>query len=416
MLEILKGSLAFSVEAEKLITAEEGYIVLEDGRIRGVYRYLPEAYRGAWIKDYGNAIITPSFTDMHLHAPQYAMLGLGMDLQLIDWLNAYAFKTEAMFADEAYARAAYRQLAAELIAKGTTRVCMFSSLHRRATLILMEELERAGVTGYVGKVNMDRNGGANLQEETEESIRETLLWLDEGSGFRFVKPMLTPRFTPACTDELLTALGKIARERDLPVQSHLSENQDEIAWVRSLHPDCAQYWETYDKYGLWKKGTVMAHCVYSDEQERAAIKRAGVVVAHCADSNTSIRSGIAPVRRMLAEGLFVTLGSDIAGGAKLCMLDAATEAIRASKHRWRETGEDFLKVNEAFYLITGAGQGYFGAQPGFGVGDMLHAVVLDDRYLPETRRLTLPERLERLMYIGGEREIAAVYSEGRKVK
>ena len=196
---------------------------------------------------------------MHLHAPQYPMLGMGMDLPLLEWLNAYTFQTEERFADLDYARRVYRRLAEELIANGTTRVVMFSSRHADATLVLMEELERAGVCGCVGKVNMDRNSGV-AQETTETSMAETLRWLD-GCRFDHVKPILTPRFTPSCSDELMAFLGRLARERDLPVQSHLSENLDEVAWVRRLHPDCGRYWETYEKFGLWKEGTLMAHCV-----------------------------------------------------------------------------------------------------------------------------------------------------------
>ena len=188
----------------------------------------------------------------------------------------------------------------------------------------MEELERAGITGYVGKVNMDRNAAPGLLEETtEESRRETLRWLDACQDFRLVKPMLTPRFTPSCTNELMAFLGKLAAERDLPVQSHLSENQAEMAWVRQLHPGCQQYWETYDKYGLWKEHTIMAHCVHSDRRECDAMRRAGVVVAHCAGSNINLCSGVSPVREMLQQGIWVTLGSDIAGGACLPMYKVA---------------------------------------------------------------------------------------------
>ena len=132
---------------------------------------------------------------------------------------------EARFQDPDFARVVYRALAEDLISSGTTRVAMFSSRHTDATLILMEELERAGVTGLVGKVNMDRNGGA-VQEGTEESLSETLRWL-EHCRFEHVKPILTPRFTPSCTDGLMEALGRLAAERDLPVQSHLSENVSE---------------------------------------------------------------------------------------------------------------------------------------------------------------------------------------------
>lgn len=414
---ILKGNVMFAPELGGLNCVENGYIVAEHGRIIDVFAELPGKYAVAEIEDFGDALITPAFVDMHLHAPQYSMVGLGMNLQLLDWLNTYTFKTESLYGDAGFAREAYGQLAAELISKGTTRVCMFSSLHRDSTLILMEELEKAGVTGYVGKVNMDRNSPAELSESTEQSKAETLRWLEECGRFKHIKPIITPRFTPSCTNELMEWLGKTAGVRDLRVQSHLSENLAEMAWVRELHPDCERYWQTYNKYGLWKHNTVMAHCVHCDAQERAAIKRAGVVVAHCPDSNLNLISGIAPVRTMLREGIRVALGSDMAGGAMLSMTQTATMAIRVSKLRWyADHTEDFLTVAEAFYLITTAGQQFFEAGPGFKPGDMLHAVVLSDKKLPKTRTLTNTERLERIVYLAQERDITAVYSEGRRVK
>ena len=176
---ILKGSVVSAPALGRLEITEGGYLVAEEGKIAGVFPVLPERYAGAAVEDYGDALIVQSFADLHLHAPQYPMLGMGMDLPLLDWLNTYTFPTEARFADPDYAREVYRKLARELIENGTTRVCMFSSLHRQATLILMEELEKAGVTGYVGKVNMDRNGIPALQEDTEESRRDTLRWLEQ---------------------------------------------------------------------------------------------------------------------------------------------------------------------------------------------------------------------------------------------
>lgn len=133
--------------AGELQITEQGYLVLEDGVIRGVYDRLPLEYATAPLVDYGQALVMQSFADMHLHAPQYPMLGMGMDLPLLEWLDTYTFPTEARFADTDYARRIYRRLATDLITNGTTRVCMFSSLHTDATWILMEELERAGVTG-----------------------------------------------------------------------------------------------------------------------------------------------------------------------------------------------------------------------------------------------------------------------------
>ncbi len=416
-MKLIKGNLIYSPRLGELITLPRGALLLDDdGAVRDTLA-APPAGVDAEVCDYGDMLIMPSFADMHLHAPQYPMLGMGMDLPLMDWLHTYTFKTEARFADAEFARRTYRRLANDLITGGTTRVCMFSSLHADATLILMEALERAGVTGCVGKVNMDR-GSDELRETTEESKRETLRWLDACGDFKYVRPILTPRFTPSCTDELMAWLGRLAEERGLCVQSHLSESQAEIALVKELHPDCAQYWETYAKYGLWKDRTIMAHCVWSDERERAAMREHNVAVAHCADSNFNICSGVAPVRTLLREGVWVMLGSDIAGGAQLAMNQVVTMSIRASKARTIQTdGRDaFLTVDEAYYLGSTAGHRWFGADGGFAQGKPLHALVVDDGALPEpVRELTLRERFERAIYLMDKSAIRAVWSEGRRV-
>ena len=411
---ILRGNIIHTPAFGQLETLERGYLVLEGGTIQGLYPVLPGRYAACPVEDWGERLILPAFADMHLHAPQYPMLGMGMDLPLLEWLNAYTFQTEERFADLDYARRVYRRLAETLIAHGTTRVAMFSSRHADATLLLMEELERAGVRGCVGKVNMDRNSGV-AQETTQASFSETLRWL-EGCRFEGVKPILTPRFTPSCSDELMAALGRLARERDLPVQSHLSENVDEIAWVRDLHPDCRRYWETYEKFGLWKPGTLMAHCVHSGEAERAAMARGGVWAVHCPASNVNLCSGTAPVRRLLEEGVQVALGSDVAGGDRLAMYQVVTGAIRASKVRAMETGDQPLTVPEAFYLGTAAGQRYFGGGAGFVPGETLHAIVVDEGGFPEpVRPLRLAERFERAVYLMDKDSILAVYSDSRRV-
>ena len=416
MTTILHGNILHAPWFGEVSAIPKGYLAAEDGALTYVGETLPERYQGLPVEDWGDRLILPSFADLHLHAPQYVMLGMGMDLPLLDWLNTYTFRTEARFADGDFARKVYRKLARELIAWGTTRVVMFSSIHTEATWILMEELEAAGVTGYVGKVNMDRNSSPDYQETCEESLRETERWLD-GCHFAHVRPILTPRFTPSCSDALMAGLGKLARERNLPVQSHLSENRGEVAWVKELHPDCGRYWETYAKFGLWKKGTLMAHCVHSDQAEQAAMAEAGVVAVHCAASNVNICSGTAPVRQLVDRGVWVALGSDIAGGDQLSMAANVVLTIRASKVKAMETGAPFLTVPEAWYLGTTAGHRYFGGGEGFALGDRLHAMVVDDSALPPpARELSLQERLERSLYLMEKDCIAAVYSDGRRVK
>ena len=392
MLTALKGNILEALSPDTLGIHPNSYLVLEDGRVAGIYPVLPDNITEAQVEDFGDALILQSFADMHLHGPQYEFMGTGMDRPLLQWLDAYAFPTEARYANIDYAREKYRILAHDLIQNGTTRVCMFSSLHTDATLILMEELEKAGVTGYVGKVNMDRNAPPYLCETTEESERETLRWLEKCKRFTLVKPILTPRFAPSCSPELLSFLGKLKEERDLPVQSHLSENTGEIALVAQLFPDCRQYWEVYDKYGLFDSKTLMAHCVHSDKRERAAMRMRGVHPVHCASSNNSLMSGISPVADMLREGQAVCLGSDVSGGTTL-----QSQAI---------------SIEQAYYMATGAGQAFLGHGIGLKEGESLHAIVLDDTGLPKLPNITLRERLLRAVYRLDDRHIRAVYSEG----
>ncbi len=411
-MRLIKGNIIEAKELGKLNTLKGGCIILsDDGIIEDVAEKIPQGFSGD-ITDYGDALILQSFCDMHLHAPQFPMLGMGMDRFLLDWLKTYAFPTEAAFSDPSYARTVYSQLADTLIKNGTTRVSMFSSLHTDSTLILMKELEKRGISGYVGKVNMDRNGGENLEETTEESKRETLRWLERCSDFKLIKPIITPRFTPSCTDELMAWLGKLGEERNLPVQSHLSENASEIRWVRELHPDCQRYWETYNKYGLFKEKTLMAHCVHCDDVELEAIREHGAVAVHCASSNCNLMSGTAPVRHMLDMGVNVTLGSDIAGGSEIAMYRVLATTIAASKFRRMADNYliDALTLPEAYYLSTSAGHVYFGDKPGFAKGNRLNAIVVDDSHFsPSKRELTLPERLEKAVYQMDDRAIKAVY-------
>jgi len=416
-MKLLKGNIIQSLGLKDLETIEQGYILLdEEGTIHSVGKEQPQGdYE---LIDYGDRLIMQSFADMHLHAPQFPMLGMGMDLPLLEWLNTYTFKTEARFADRDYARKVYHRFAAELIKNGTTRVAMFSSLHLEATLVLMEELEKAGVTGYVGKVNMDRNSGEILKETTKESEENTLKWLEASKRFHFVKPILTPRFTPSCTNELMEWLGQLAKKQNLLVQSHLSENLSEMNWIKALHPDTNHYFESYQKYGLWKEKTLMAHCVHSDPIERKAMKEHGVYVVHCADSNVNLTSGVCPVRTYLNEGINLVLGSDIAAGALLPMYQNVQETIKVSKiHSIMTKNQDaFLSVDEAYYLATTAAQLYFDGGKGFEAGHKLHAIVVNDTsFCPATRPLTLKERFERAIYMMDKNNIVAVYSEGRKV-
>lgn len=419
---VLKGTVCFSKNPDTISITENAFLVCENGLSAGVFSVLPEEYQGLPIHDVGDRLIIPGLVDLHLHAPQYCYRGTGMDLELLEWLNTITFPQEAKYADLDYARKAYSIFVDDLKKSATTRASIFATLHVEATELLMDLLEESGLKTMVGKVNMDRNGSPALQEQSADtSAADTRRWLEDIRGrYRNTLPILTPRFTPSCSDELMKKLSKIQKEYRLPVQSHLSENFSEIAWVRELCPESRFYGDAYDMFDLFGgEGcpTIMAHCVHSTEEEIALIKKRSVYIAHCPQSNTDIASGIAPVRRYLDEGLHMGLGSDVAGGFSLSIFRAMADAIQVSKLRWRLL-DDSLKpitLEEAFYMATLGGGSFFGKVGSFEKGYEFDALVLDDDNIRHPQPLTARERLERLVYLSDERNITEKYVSGNKI-
>ena len=418
----LKGNICFSLDKNKLSVQEQSYLVCQNGVCAGVFKELPESFHGIPVRDSGDALIIPGLSDIHLHAPQYSFRGMGMDLELLDWLNTITFPEEAKYADLDYARKAYSIFAEDLKKSPTTRACIFGTLHVEATELLMDLLEETGLKTLVGKVNMDRNGPAVLQEKSaEESAASTVRWLSDTVGkYQNTRPILTPRFTPSCSDELMKKLAEIQKEYHLPVQSHLSENMGEISWVQELCPETSFYGEAYDQFGLLGgEGcpAVMAHCVHSPQAEIELMKKRGVYIAHCPQSNTNLSSGIAPIREYLDKGLHVGLGTDIAGGHSLSMLRAIADAVQVSKLRWRLV-DDRLKAltfEEAFYLATMGGGEFFGKVGSFQKDYAFDAVILDDSFYRHPHPLSVRDRLERLIYLSDDRCIKGKYVSGREL-
>ena len=434
----LRGNLVYTKKIGTMEILEQQYLVCEDGRVQGIYPELPQQFCGIPVEDMGDRIIIPGLTDLHVHAPQYSFRGLGMDLELLDWLNTITFPQEARYADLSYAKKAYSIFVDDLKHSFTTRACIFATLHRPATELLMDMLEESGLTTMVGKVNMDRNGAPELQEKSAQaSAQDTRQWLEEIKGrYDHTYPILTPRFTPSCTDELMTELGKIQREYHIPIQSHLSENFGEIAWVKELCPTSRFYGDAYDMFGLFGTKpaaneevsnpasassntcpTIMAHCVHSTDEEIQMIKDQGVYIAHCPESNTDIASGIAPIRRYLDMGLHVGLGTDVAGGFSLSMFRAIADAIQVSKLRWRlmDQTQAPVTLEEAFYMATIGGGSFFGKVGSFEKGYEFDAMILDDSNIRHPQEISTRDRLERLVYLSDDRNLVGKYVQGRKV-
>lgn len=418
---VLKGTICHSITPTELSITEHGYLVCENGLCAGVFTELPEKYAALEYTDFGDSLIIPGLTDLHLHAPQYTFRATGMDLELLDWLNTITFPQEARYEDLDFAKEAYSIFADDMKKSPNTRACVFGTLHVPATELLMDLLDKTGVKTLVGKVNMDRNGSDLLEESSAQASAEaTLSWIEETlNKFENAKPILTPRFTPSCSDELMQRLSEIQKKYHLPMQSHLSENFGEIAWVKELCPNTNFYGEAYSQFGMFGGDcpTIMAHCVHSPEEEVALMKEQGVYIAHCPQSNTNLSSGIAPARRYLDEGLNIGLGSDIAAGASMSIMRAMADAIQVSKLYWRlvDSSVKPLTLEEAFYMGTEGGGSFFGKVGNFKKDYEFDAVVLDDSNIRTPLKLSAKDRLERLVYLSDDRNITSKYVAGKKV-
>ena len=425
---VIKGNICYSADKEHIRTVESGYAVCINGISKGVFEMLPEEYKHLEVEDFGDQLIIPGLVDLHIHAPQFAYRGLGMDLELLDWLQTYAFPEETKYRDLDYAKKAYGMFVDSMRKSATTHASIFATRHREATELLMGMMEESGLVSMIGKVNMDREAPDHLRELSAEEARvETIEWIENVLGkYEHTKPILTPRFIPSCTDDLMHHLHDIQMKYDLPIQSHVSENLGEIAWVQELRPTSRFYGDAYDQDGLFGKEystgrsvpTIMAHCVYSSEAEAELIKKNGVMVAHCPASNMNLSSGIAPIRKYLDMGICVGLGSDIAGGQTESIFRAMTDAIQVSKMYWRIVDKSAkpLTFAEAFYMATAGGGQFFGSVGKFEVGYEFDAIVLNDEKLVHPQELSIRQRLERFAYLGGDvTGIEAKYVAGNRI-
>lgn len=422
--QIYKAHVIYTKEKDRFEVMENGYVAVDaDGRVSGVASNLSSLdCEDAEVTDFGDRLLIPAMNDLHVHAPQYRNQGIAMDLELLPWLQKYTFPEEMKYADLGYAERMYRRFVRDLWRFGTMRACVFATIHTESTLLLMRLFQEAGMGALVGKVAMNRNCPEGLSESVEEMVRGYESIIGELNG-ALVRPIITPRFIPSCTPEMLHACGELAAKYQLPVQSHLSENKDEIALVQLLEKESSCYGDAYDHYGLFgQTPTVMAHCVWTEGEELELMKRRGVMVAHCPTSNFNVASGMAPIRKFLDEGLQVGLGSDISGGHDLSIFRMMVYAIQVSKIHYQRQREQpssgskarFITLSEAFWLATKSAGSFFGRVGTFEPGYAFDALVIDDSDLNHDH-YSLLERLERYIYLGDDRQIMHRFCQGKEI-
>ena len=380
--------------------------------------------------------LLPGLVDLHIHAPQWPQLGKALDVPLEIWLQRYTFPLESRYADIAYAEGVWRSMIEGLLANGTTTALYFATIHLPASQRLAELCLDYGQRALVGRVAMDhpeqcpdyyRDPSPEVAEEETRAFITHVRGLT-GNEAGLVLPVITPRFIPSCTDDLLHRLGRLAAETGCHVQTHCSESDWEHDHVKQRCGVSDS--EALGRFGLLSRKTVLAHGNFVDESDRALIKRAGAAIAHCPLSNVYFSDAVFPMRKALDEGLHVGLGSDVAGGASPSILTSARHAVMASRNL--ESGVDpelprgergrpgsRIDALEAFWLATAGGGISLDLPIGmFKPGYQFDAFVLDANagdmtVYPEDSPADI---LHKAVYLAGRANIRQVWVSGRDVR
>ena len=371
-------------------------------------------------------MICPGFIDIHNHLPQHAFAGIG-EKELLPWLKKYVFPREKMFKNKEIAKESAKRFFEDLIENGTTTTLTYTTIHPSATDIAFECANKSKIRAILGKVMMDQNSPSFLTEKTQESLRSSLELIDKWHGFDGrLFYVLTPRFAITCSMELMKEIGEIARLKDVYVQTHLSENQEEIKFIRALFPKCKNYTDVYNQAGLLGPKTIMTHAIHLNDEEIRLLKTSKTKIAHCPTSNRFLTSGIMSFRKYNKKGLEMGLGTDVAGGYSLSMFNEMKEAIESSKCLYYfsegKSGSP-MTPSEAFYLATLGGAKALSMEHEIGSlekGKKADFLIIDPQKIDPMKShsiYTKPEQiLSKLIYRGDRTCIKHVYSGGKKVK
>ena len=412
-----EGSAPSAVEfiEDGLLVVENG-IVLEAGAAPTLLTQLADNTK---IVEYNGKIIVPGFIDCHVHFPQLDIVA-SYGEQLLDWLNRYAYPAEAKFAHLEYAREIAGVFLDELLKNGTTTALVFGTVHKHSADVILQAAESRGMRLIAGKVLMDINCPAELQDTPESGYAESKALIEQWHGRARLGYAITPRFAITSSDQQLQAAGRLAREYpDVWMHTHLAENKAEVDLIAQRFPKSRSYLDVYDQFGLLRERSVFAHCLHMNEEDRQCMAAKGGAAAFCPTSNLFLGSGLFDLRAMRAAKIRVGMGTDIGGGTSLSLLRTASEAYKVLHLQ-----DEALPASRALYLATlGAAEAlYLEDKIGnFESGKEADFVVLDPAGSSLSKRRTdvatsLEESLFALTMLGDDRNIAATYVAGKRVE
>ncbi len=400
---------------------EDGLLVIENGYItnvgaaQGLMQSLPQ---DSALIDYRGKLVVPGFIDTHTHFVQTDIIA-SSGRRLLDWLNEYTYPAERKFSDPEHSRVVATFFINELLRNGTTTALVMGTVHETSADAIFNAAERKGMRIAAGQVMMDRNCPEDLRDTPETACENSKALIDRWHNKGRLQYAVSPRFAPTSTPEQLEVAGELIRtHEDLILQTHLAENEDEVAWVREVYPGHRSYLDVYDKFGLLRERSVLAHGIWLDDTDVARLSATGAAIAHCPTCNLFMGSGLLDVGKMRSAGVLVALGTDIGGGTSFCMLDVMHEAYKAAQLLGQ-----YLSPMRIFYMATLAGARAMGLDDRIGnflPGKEADFLVLDPQATTLLKRRmahanSLAEILSAFMILGDDRVVAKTYVMGQLV-
>lgn len=354
---LLRGPLLHCLgEPEKDINAveyhEDALLWVKHGLVykMGAYESLEHELSPkqlAEVEDCSEYLIVPGFVDCHIHYPQTQMIA-AHGTQLLDWLTTYTFPVEASFKDPATAAAVSKVFINQLLQNGTTTALVFCSVHPESVDALFSEAQKHKMRIIAGKVMMDRNAPDNVLDTVQSSYDQSKQLIERWHGVDRLQYAITPRFAPTSSNEQLIAAGRLLAEHEgVYMHTHLSENVDEIEWVKALFPKAKNYLDVYDQAGLLGKRSVFAHGIHLCDQECGRLAATDSAIAHCPSSNLFIGSGLFPMKKLQACGIKIGMGSDVGGGTSFSMLQTLTDGYKMQQLKGHN-----VTPEQSLYLAT----------------------------------------------------------------
>ena len=426
-MQILKGqTLTFVADpfvagAKAAVRFEAlGAVAIAAGRIVAVGPAddILAAHPAANVIDHGRALLSPGFIDAHAHYPQTAIIA-SWGKRLIDWLNTYTFPEEARFADPAHAARIAARYFDLTLANGTTTAVSYTTIHPESVEAFFAEAQARGLRALAGKTCMDANAPANLSDSAQVAYDDSKRLLERWHGVDRLSYVITPRFAPTSSRDQLAALGSLwAEHPEVLMQTHLSEQHEEIAWVAELFPEARDYVDVYDRFGLLGAGALMGHAIHLAPRERDRLREAGASLIHCPTSNTFIGSGLFDMAGLQRDGHRIGLATDTGGGSSFSMLRTMAAAYEVAQLRGTA-----LHPAELWWLATGGsahalrlGETIGTLAPGY-EADIIAVDLASTPAIAQraARAESLWEAVFPTIMMGDDRAISAVYVGGERV-